>query len=177
MKMIKKILVSFLVATACITNAFAQENQSYFLHTVEKGQSLYSISSMYGVSQADIVKLNPGSDEKIYIGRELRIPRTEANTQKETFHTIQAGETLYGLGVKYNVPATEISKANPGLSAQNFRIGQVIRIPQIKEEVAALPVVETSIQESLRNSSRIDSDSYQIVWSQESSDTSVLRRP
>ena len=122
MKMIKKILVSFLVATACITNAFAQENQSYFLHTVEKGQSLYSISSMYGVSQADIVKLNPGSDEKIYIGRELRIPRTEANTQKETCHTIQAGETLYGLGVKYNVPATEISKANPGLSAQNFRI-------------------------------------------------------
>ncbi|MBQ5818632.1 MAG: LysM peptidoglycan-binding domain-containing protein [Bacteroides sp.] len=150
MKMIKKILVSFLVATACFTNAFAQENQSYFLHTVEKGQSLYSISSMYGVSQADIVKLNPGSDEKIYIGRELRIPRTEANTQKETFHTIQAGETLYGLGVKYNVPATEISKANPGLSAQNFRIGQVIRIPQIKEEVAAQPVVETSIQEAVK---------------------------
>lgn len=148
MKLIKKILVSFLIATASITNAVAQENQSYFLHTVEKGQSLYSISSMYGVSQADIVKLNPGSDEKIYIGRELRIPRTEANTQKETFHTIQAGETLYGLGVKYNVPATEISKANPGLSAQNFRIGQVIRIPQIKEEVAQ--PVETSVQKAVK---------------------------
>ena len=107
----------------------AQENQSYFLHTIEKGQSLYSIASMYGVSQADIVKLNPGSDEKIYIGRTLRIPRKADNTKNETFHTIAAGETLYRLTVKYHVTAEAICDANPGLSADNFRIGQVIRIP------------------------------------------------
>ena len=56
------------------------------LHTIEKGQSLYSIASMYGVSQSDIIKLNPGSDEKIFIGRTLRIPRSAANIQKK--HTI-----------------------------------------------------------------------------------------
>ena len=56
----------------------------------ETGESvtyLYSISSMYGVTQSDIVKLNTGSDEKIFVGRTLRIPRTAANTQTETFHT------------------------------------------------------------------------------------------
>ena len=52
---------------------------------------------MYGVTQSDIVKLNPGSDEKIFVGRTLRIPRTAANTQTETFHTIAQGETLYRL--------------------------------------------------------------------------------
>lgn len=133
MRTINRIFCSLLLAGACSFGAFAQENQSYFLHTIEKGQSLYSISSMYGVTQSDIVKLNPGSDEKIFVGRTLRIPRTAANTQTETFHTIAQGETLYRLTVKYDVSAKAICDANPGLSAENFRIGQVIRIPSADE--------------------------------------------
>lgn len=129
MKTINRIICSLLLACACSLSAVAQENQSYFLHTIEKGQSLYSIASMYGVSQSDIIRLNPGSEEKIYIGRTLRIPRSAANLQKETYHTIEAGETLYRLTVRYNISAKAICEANPGLSADNFRSGQVIRIP------------------------------------------------
>lgn len=115
----------------------AQENQSYFLHTIEKGQSLYSISSMYGVSQADIIALNPGCEEKIYAGQTIRIPQKQTAQQAETFHTIEAGETLYKLTTVYNVSAKAICEANPGLSAENFRIGQVIRIPSAEEVAQA----------------------------------------
>ena len=94
---------------------------------------------MYGVSQADIIKLNPGSDERIFIGRTLRIPRSAANAQKETYHTIASGETLYRLTVKYNVSAKAICDANPGLSAENFRIGQVILIPSTTEAETMAP--------------------------------------
>ena len=137
MKTINRIFCSLLLAGACSFGVNAQENQSYFLHTIEEGQSLYSIASMYNISQADIVKLNPGSDDKIYVGRTLRIPRTDANSQKETFHTIESGETLYRLTVKYNVSAKDICDANPGLSAENFRIGQVIRIPSSTDAATA----------------------------------------
>lgn len=116
----------------------AQENQSYFLHTIEKGQSLYSISSMYGVSQADIIALNPGCEEKIYAGQTIRIPQKQTAQQDETFHTIQAGETLYKLTTVYKVSAKAICEANPGLSAENFRIGQVIRIPSAEEAAQAI---------------------------------------
>jgi LysM repeat protein/ABC-type branched-subunit amino acid transport system substrate-binding protein len=119
--------------------ATAQENVTYFVHTIEKGQSLYSISSMYGVSQADIIRLNPGSDEKIYVGRTLRIPRTPAQSTQENFHTITQGETLYGLTVKYGVSAKLIVDANPGLSADNFRIGEVIRIPAAPDADSTVP--------------------------------------
>lgn len=129
MRTINRSVCLFLLACICGLTVNAQENQTYILHTIEKGQSLYSIASMYGVSQADIVKMNPGSDEKIYIGHTLRIPRNTTGSQKETFHTIEAGETLYRLTVKYNVSAKAICDANPGLSAENFHIGQVIRIP------------------------------------------------
>ena len=147
MRTINRIFYSMLFAGACNWGAFAQENQSYFLHTIEKGQSLYSISSMYGVAQSDIVKLNPGSDEKIFVGHTLRIPRTAANTQTETFHTIVQGETLYRLTIKYKVSAKAICDANPGLSAENFRIGQVIRIPSARETevVTTESVAETNI--------------------------------
>ena len=139
MKTINRIICSLLLAGASTLGAVAQENQSYFLHTIEKGQSLYSIASMYGVSQADIIKLNPGSDERIFIGRTLRIPRSAANAQKETYHTIASGETLYRLTVKYNVSAKAICDANPGLSAENFRIGQVILIPSTTEAETMAP--------------------------------------
>lgn len=139
MKTIQKILITLLITILYANIVMAQENQSYILHTVEKGQSLYSISRMYSVEIADIVKQNPGSEEKIRIGSTLRIPRNQVNTPElETYHTIKAGETLYGLGVKYNVSGTEICKANPGLSATNFKIGQVILIPK----VASAPVKE-----------------------------------
>ena len=129
MKALKRTVFSLLLAATCGLNLFAQENQTYFLHTIEKGQSLYSIASMYGVSQADIVRLNPGSDEKIYVGRTLRIPRQEESRTRETYHTIVAGETLYRLSVNYGISVQAICAANPGLDARNFRTGQVIRIP------------------------------------------------
>ena len=88
---------------------------------------------MYNVTTSDIIRLNPGCDEKIYAGQTIKIP-TGKDTQKgETFHTIQAGETLYKLTTMYNVSAKAICEANPGLSAENFRIGQVILIPLEKE--------------------------------------------
>ncbi len=162
MKTINRIFCSLLLAGACSFGVNAQENQSYFLHTIEKGQSLYSIASMYNVSQTDIVKLNPGSDDKIYVGRTLRIPRTDAGVQ-ETFHTIVPGETLYRLTVKYNVSAKAICDANPGLSAENFRLGQVIRIPSSTDtetaatgtpELSAPPVESVSVQAPVQSRCR-----------------------
>ena len=77
--------------------------------------------------------------KSLFIGRTLRIPRSAANIQKETYHTIETGETLYRLTVKYNVSAKAICDANPGLSAENFRIGQVIRIPSTTETQTMVP--------------------------------------
>ena len=146
----KHLVCTLLLAGMYCLQVMAQENQSYFLHTIEKGQSLYSIASMYGVTQADIIRLNPGSDDKIYAGQTLRIPRGVANTGTETYHTIAPGETLYRLTVKYNTTAKAICDANPGLSADNFRIGQVIRIPAAQAEGEATTPVRQEPQTAIQ---------------------------
>ena len=121
----------------------AQSGDGYFLHTVAKGQSLYSIANTYGVGTDDIVRLNPGSDKQIRAGETLKIPRSGdgSNVGKAAFHTVQAGETLYQLTMKYNVTAQAICEANPGLSASNFRAGQVVCIPA--QEVQPAPAAQT----------------------------------
>ena len=47
MKPISRIFLFLLFISASYAISYAQENQSYFLHTIEKGQSLYSIAKMY----------------------------------------------------------------------------------------------------------------------------------
>ena len=143
MKFIQSVFLALAIMAGSNTKVMAQASaeSGYFLHTVTKGQSLYSISSMYNVTIDDIVRLNPGSDKQIREGAALKIPQaTATNSDKPVFHTIQAGETLYRLSVKYNVTTQAICEANPGLSSSNFRSGQVIVIPVQSQS----PVLETS---------------------------------
>ncbi|NCC09344.1 MAG: LysM peptidoglycan-binding domain-containing protein [Bacteroidia bacterium] len=133
MKQIKRILLFLVVISTSCLISHAQVSKSFLLHTIEKGQSLYSISNMYNVSTAEIVRLNPHCEDKIYAGQTLKIPLKKTEQSETTFHTIASGETLYKLTTIYGISAQEICEANPGLSAENFRIGQIIRIPTKSE--------------------------------------------
>ncbi len=135
--------ISMLAIMALSTLWVTAQTNNCFYHTVTKGQGLYSISRMYGVTEADIIALNPGSDVVIKVGQQLRIPQKNTqgtisssqpteNNDGQRFHTIKTGETLYRLTVIYGLSAREICNANPGLSAENFKVGQVIVIPQKK---------------------------------------------
>lgn len=149
MKLIHTICLSLALSFSSIITTQAQSG--YFLHTVTKGQSLYSISTMYNVTMEDLIRLNPGCEKQIRAGESLKIPQADSgsNQGKPTFHTIQAGETLYQLTLKYNVTVQAICTANPGLSASNFRIGQVISIPaQTAIQPAKKNLSETAAQTS-----------------------------
>ncbi len=125
-----------------------------FHHTVERGQTVYSIATMYGVTENDIYRLNPGSKESIKAGAVLVIPQKDASSRTDvstediyTYHTIQPKETLYSLTVKYNIPAAALVEANPGLSVETFTIGKIIRIPPTKIDDLPQTEVKTVTKE------------------------------
>ena len=127
---LRKAIFAVLLTVLSGVQAGAQE---YFMHTVTQGQGLYSISRMYGVTEDEIIKLNPGSETVIRTGEQLRIPNRKQPSSGK-FHTIQKGETLYRLSVENRISVKELCDANPGLSADNFKIGQVITIPAPSDE-------------------------------------------
>ena len=138
MRNLRTIITTVLLALLFNISAGAQE---YFMHTVTQGQGLYSISRMYGVTEDEIIRLNPGSEKVIRAGEELKIPMKKAPASGK-FHTIQKGETLYRLSVENRISVKELCDANPGLSVENFKIGQVITIPAPSDEDPLASTIE-----------------------------------
>ncbi|MDR3261922.1 MAG: LysM peptidoglycan-binding domain-containing protein [Tannerella sp.] len=129
------------------------QGENVFYHTVEQGQTVYSISLMYDVGEEDIYLLNPTSRHSIKVGQKLKIPQKELSVVTDgqqdemyLYHTIQTGETLYGVSKLYKVPAEEISEANPGLTFQTFAAGKTIRIPAAKIQSAPVTVTKTVVK-------------------------------
>ncbi len=123
-----------LVALLSLQPMVRAQEEGTFVHTIKQGETVYSISRTYQVPVESILKLNPTASTSIKAGETLTIPQRQTGGEGRRFHTIQAGETLYGLTKAYGVSAEEICKANPGLTAENFKAGMVVRIP-----VSAMP--------------------------------------
>ncbi|MCL3851695.1 MULTISPECIES: LysM peptidoglycan-binding domain-containing protein [Parabacteroides] len=129
-------------------------NDNIFYHTIERGQTVYSIATMYGVTVDDIYRLNPESRESIKAGATLKIPQRDAGSaslekteENFLYHTIQPKETLYSLSIRYAVPGPDIIEANPGLSTSTFTIGKTIRIPATPIESLPTKEVKTVTKE------------------------------
>jgi len=105
---------------------FSQNEESYFLHKIERGQTVFSIAKTYHVTIDDIYRLNPGSQDGIRADETLKIPQESGSY---IYHTIAPGETLYSLSKRYYMKQEDIVVANPGLSVETCTIGRIIRIP------------------------------------------------
>ncbi|MDR1098686.1 MAG: LysM peptidoglycan-binding domain-containing protein [Tannerella sp.] len=148
------IFCSIAIHTSAQTDRTASNNagdEDIFYHTVERGQTVYSIAKMYDVKVGDIHRLNFGSDETIKAGDKLKIPQKKitgtsaSRTDPDSsyiYHTIQARETLYGVSKQYEVSGKSIVEANPGLSQESFSIGKTIRIPAGKKQKQTAEIVE-----------------------------------
>lgn len=50
----------------------SRQDNNVFFHTIERGQTVYAIATMYGVTPDDIYRLNPDSKEGIKAGATLK---------------------------------------------------------------------------------------------------------
>ncbi len=114
-------------------------------HTVEKGETLYGIAKTYDIAIDDIIKLNPEANGGIKEGQTLKIPQNKkvpevsddtkisresevANDTTVIYVTIRPGDTLFSTAKRYNTSIDKLMELNPGISPQNFKSGEVIRI-------------------------------------------------
>ncbi len=107
------------------------DGKEYYIHTVQKKESVWKIAKAYNVTTDDIIAANPGVDKKINPGQKLKIPikKTETKqTSKTTDYKVEKGENLSTIAKKNNVTVDDIYKANPGLT-DKLKPGQIIKIP------------------------------------------------
>ena len=160
----KKIMLPALLSVCFLTAnpIYAQNNRpannnvqdmEIFYHTVETGQTVFSIARLYDVMVIDIHRLNPGSEEVIRAGQQLKIPQRRfeeksiLNIQADdnhTIHTIREGENIFRLSRQYGVTEDQILRANPGLTNATFTIGKRIRIPKAVMQQPVSEIVDIS---------------------------------
>jgi len=63
-------------------------------------------------------------------------------------HTVQPGETVYGIAKFYSITEAELIKYNPDI-AQNLRVGDILIIPQIPKKAESYITHEVQARETL----------------------------
>lgn len=119
-------------------NRVVIEGKVYYIHIVESGQTLYSISRVYNVPQKEILLENPNLYIGLQAAQALKIPFMPEAEEEDIvtdepsgdfmFHTVEQGQTLFFLSRTYNVDIEEIIRLNPGVE-DGLQINQIVKIP------------------------------------------------
>lgn len=100
-------------------------------HVVKKGDSVYSIAKMYGVSVDRIYLYNPSAKSLLKRGDVITIPQeSDAINDGSSFlyYTVKEGDTLSDIATAYNTSLEQLLRDNKGVSEYNFTTGDVLRI-------------------------------------------------
>ena len=118
---------------------------TFYIHTVKKGETAYSVSRAYGVTIDELTKENPPAVYGLKEGQTLRIPYREVPDEppqtvfpvheqhdydRFIYHQLRPGETVYSLSKLYGVSDDQIISANPGIDITELPVGAEIAVPR-----------------------------------------------
>lgn len=139
-----KFLALVIIFVLCSKFVVAQQNT--IEHSIKKGETVYSISKIYGVSMNAIFALNPGSEDVIFSGRILRIPQSSSkdaaasssaviSDSKIRNYLVKRGETKSGLSRRFGVSIAMLEQQNPHTVAM-LQAGHIINLDKTSTEKA-----------------------------------------
>ena len=97
-------------------------------YVVQKGDTLYSISRMYGVSVDDIKNANNLNSNILTIGQVLTMPDGSSSSTISNLYVVQKGDSLWSIANKFGVSINQIRMIN-NLTSDILSIGQTLIIP------------------------------------------------
>lgn len=122
---------------------------TYKTHIAQPKETVYSLTKKYGISKAELIKLNPEypnlKNNKLSIGDTLKVKAIETKTlvpleedlKGYLTHKVKPKETIYSLTRFYNVSKDELVALNthlPNLKNDMLGINDILKIRPIKEK-------------------------------------------
>ena len=114
----------------------------YYRHQIKQGDTIFSLSRHYGISQDMIEQHNPGILRRyLKIGEVINIPAFNEISPMKTAndprpfngsHVVKEGETLWSLGRLYKVDLTKLAEENNMQINQILSIGKILKVPIIE---------------------------------------------
>lgn len=139
-----KHIIAVAVLILCTSSLHAQSNlpktviagHEFYYYEISAGESIYDIAAKLGVTKDYIIKNNPNAADGIESGMTLYFPTDQSGTATATSsatpsaqtHTVEQGETLYGLAKRYGITVDQLIAANPN-AEDGLKAGQKLTIP------------------------------------------------
>jgi LysM repeat protein/predicted nucleic acid-binding Zn ribbon protein len=136
-------------------------------HEVQSGETLFGISTLYGVTVEELKAANGLQDELIRPGDELLVPVAESVAEGDVNQTVstvftyevQAGDALVSIAIRFGTQVENILQANQ-LSVSDFiRPGQKLLVP-----VEQVPSAVLASSEAVRGLATPSPDSPNVVY-------------
>jgi LysM repeat protein len=111
-------------------------NKTFILHKVSPQETLFAISRKYQVPVGEIQNSNEVLKQGLKIGQTIRVPFFAKSDVEEgsTLHKVGAGETLFSISKKYNVPVDSLKQWNK-LLGNDLSVGQALIVREITPQV------------------------------------------
>ena len=146
---------------------------SYYLHTVQPGQTLYSICKTYGVGVEELKALNDKKDNNLSLYEVIKIPFVEPfveQDEKYYYYRVAKGETLYSISRQYGIKPKRLLKYNTQYAHNEpLAVGAVVRLPlseidRSKLKTAIQPVtVEKNVTEEKPERKEVKEETITLV--------------
>ena len=107
------------------------------VHTVEKGETFYSISRKYGITLDEIYELNQLSassvlkvGQKLVVAQDKKASTTTSTKNVSTNdYTVKKGDTLYSISRANGISVAELQQLNGFTDKSVLKVDQVIKVP------------------------------------------------
>lgn len=117
------------------------QNGETFQYVVADGDTLGSIALRFGTDIDTLRELNNLDSDALYVGQPIYVPYIEGMTVEgmptptpgPLLYTIQSGDTLSSIALRYGVETVQIIEANNLLDSNNLTIGSTIIIPGVQQ--------------------------------------------
>ncbi len=110
----------------------------YYIHTVKKGETIYSICKAYGVSEKQLASENPEIFDGLKLGQELKIFKQTGRPLRKSpdyiYVKIEKGQTVYAITKKYEISQEQFFTDNPD-AKNGLKVGEEIKIKKHKKPI------------------------------------------
>lgn len=101
----------------------------YITYVIQPGDTLSGIAGRYGTTVSALAQLNGISDpNKIYAGNTIRVPENGGTGENAQYYTIQPGDTLSGIALKFGTTVSALAQLNGITDPDKIYAGNRIRI-------------------------------------------------
>ena len=138
-------------------------------HTVQKGETLYSISKKYSTTVQSIADANKIDGTDIKIGQKLVIPEKNGAVQAKTndsalkndskidsktekniqTYTVKKGDTWYAIARNFSVNVKQLYELNGTDEKSGLKVGQKIKIPAVSALASNQSVKNTETSKNM----------------------------